>query len=146
MRGLDLTENVRPLVAALGFTKAFLTLENLDSQIIEQAPDAIIFSDTEGIIRVWNRSAELLFGYTSEEAIGKDLNIIVPEASRKAHWAGFNKAIEKGEFKNEAAIQKSQAATKSGEVISVEITASFIYYRSKDLQGILAIARAAPYG
>lgn len=41
--------------------------------LIEQNPDAMIFADTEGIIRVWNPAAERIFGFTKEEAIGSNL-------------------------------------------------------------------------
>ena len=41
----------------------------------EATSDAIIFAGRDGIIRLWNRGAELLFGYTTGEAIGQSLDI-----------------------------------------------------------------------
>jgi PAS domain S-box-containing protein len=52
--------------------------------IVEAASEAIIFADREGRIRLWNRGAELVFGYTSAEVMGERLDLIIPERLRRA--------------------------------------------------------------
>ena len=44
--------------------------------IIEQIADAIIYSDSEGIIRVWNAAAMEIFGYTKEELLNQSFERI----------------------------------------------------------------------
>ena len=60
--------------------------------IVEQLPDAIVVADRAGLILVWNRAAASLFGFSATEAIGRSLDIIIPERFRAAHWEGFHRA------------------------------------------------------
>jgi PAS domain S-box-containing protein len=46
--------------------------------IVECSEDAIFSKDLNGIITTWNKSAERLYGYSEEEAVGKHINLIVP--------------------------------------------------------------------
>jgi PAS domain S-box-containing protein len=67
--------------------------QTLGTNLIAHAPDAIILADCDGVIRLWNRAAEAMFGYGAAEAIGQTLDLIVPEPYRVAHWAGFSRAV-----------------------------------------------------
>jgi len=40
--------------------------ERLYKNIVENAPDAVIFADRSGVIQVWNGGAEAVFGYTAQ--------------------------------------------------------------------------------
>jgi PAS domain S-box-containing protein len=63
---------------------------------VDGAPDAIIFADAAGIVRLWNSGAEAIFGYRATEAIGQDLDIIIPEKLRERHRQGYRKVMETG--------------------------------------------------
>ena len=47
--------------------------------IVESSDDAIIGMDLNGIITTWNRGAERLYAYRSEEAIGNPVTILLPD-------------------------------------------------------------------
>ena len=55
--------------------------------IVDQTPDAVIFADYDGVIRVWNGGAEAVFGFSAAEAVGSSLDIIIAERFRRAHVA-----------------------------------------------------------
>jgi len=70
------------------------------AQIIQHAPDAVLFSDREGIIRLWNDGAEHIFGFSAAEAVGQSLDLIIPERLRQRHgmvttglWKAENPAM-----------------------------------------------------
>jgi len=67
------------------------------AQIIQHAPDAVLFSDREGIIRLWNDGAEHIFGFSAAEAVGQSLDLIIPERLRQRHWDGYYRVMESGE-------------------------------------------------
>ena len=70
--------------------------EWLARQIVDQAPDAIVFADRDGVIRLWNAGAEAMFGYGVDEAVGQTLDLIIPERLRARHWTGFNNTMATG--------------------------------------------------
>ncbi|MGD6961027.1 EAL domain-containing protein [Fictibacillus phosphorivorans] len=67
--------------------------------VIESANDSIILSDRTGIIISWNKGAELIFGFTEKEVIGKSIQIIIPYKFRKAHKEGMERYLLSGEPK-----------------------------------------------
>lgn len=110
-------------------------------QIVDFAQDAILFADREGNIRVWNSGAETIFGYTGEEAIGKSLDIIVPEKLRERHWEGYYKVMETGETRYGSELLKVPAAHKDGKRISVEFTIILVRDHQNEVIGSAAIIR-----
>jgi PAS domain S-box-containing protein len=65
-------------------------------QIVREAQDAIIMADREGIIRLWNKGAETIFGFSSAEAMGQSLRIIIPEKLRERHEHGYREVMQSG--------------------------------------------------
>jgi len=55
-----------------------MEFEQLYKAIVDQAPDAIIFADPQGLIRLWNAGAEAIFGFSSTEALNQSLDLIIP--------------------------------------------------------------------
>jgi PAS domain S-box-containing protein len=111
----------------------------LEAALIAHAPDAVLFVDCTGVIRLWNCSAETLFGYSAAEAVGHTLDLIVPEPMRAAHWVGFYRAVQQGHFTKDTVLQTSRALTKDGRLIAVELSAAIIRSTSGQVRGITAI-------
>jgi PAS domain S-box-containing protein len=60
------------------------------------APTGIVMADTAGVITAWSAGAERLLGHPAADAVGRSLDLIVPEAYRAAHWTGFRRAVATG--------------------------------------------------
>lgn len=113
----------------------------LGAAIVEQSPDAIIFAGKDGIIQVWNAAAAATFGFSAEEAIGKNLDIIIPEPFREAHWKGFDTAIEKGDTKNHGKALPTKALNAKGETFYVELSFGLVKDETGAVLGALANGR-----
>src|SRR5512140_1898831 len=108
--------------------------DTLCRKIVEAAGDAVIFADRDGIIRLWNRAAEGIFGYTEAEAVGHSLDLIIPERQRELHWKGYGKVMLDGVTKYGSEPLSVPAVTKDGERISIEFTINLI--RGRDGKGL----------
>jgi PAS domain S-box-containing protein len=117
------------------------SLEGLYQQIIEGAQDAIVFADSDGIIRLWNSGAEAIFGYSAEEALGQTLDLIVPEKLREKHWEGYRKVMDTGVTKYGSDILAVPALKKDGSRLSVEFTIVLLKNDSGKPIGTAAIMR-----
>ena len=110
-------------------------------QIVDFAQDGILFADRDGIIRLWNLGAETIFGYTAQEALGQNLDLIVPEKLRERHWEGYHRVMETGESRYGKGLLKVPASHKSGKRISVEFTIILVRNRQNEILGSAAIMR-----
>jgi len=109
--------------------------------VIDQSPDAIIFADQQGVIRIWNNAAADLFGYLPEEAVGRTLDIIVPEDLRHAHWNGFHTAMASGHTKSGGRAMKTRATHKTGQKLYVSLAFAVVKDRDDKVLGAMATAR-----
>lgn len=92
-------------------------------RLVRDTPDAIIYADADGVIGFWNAAAERIFGFSAAEAIGKPLDIIIPENLRNRHWSGFRETVRSGRSRYGAGdVLAVPALRKDGVRISVEFT------------------------
>ncbi len=95
----------------------------LAEAILSARSDAIVAADSDGIIRFWNPGAERIFGYSGNEALGRSLDLIVPERLRQRHWDGYRRVMETGRSRyGESDLLSMPALRKDGATISVEFT------------------------
>lgn len=113
----------------------------LSQAIVDHAPDAIIFADRSGVIRIWNRGAERIFGYPAAEAQGVSLDLIIPERFRRAHWDGFRRAIEMGRTKYADRVLTTRSAHRDGSKLYVDLSFGLIADARGAILGALAIGR-----
>jgi len=111
---------------------------SLAESILEQIADAVIYADDKGTIRRWNDAAAALFGYSAAEALGQNLDLIVPEHLRAAHWRGFEAAMTKGVMKLQGRPTVTRATHQTGRKLYVEMTFALVKGQAG---GAVAVAR-----
>ncbi|POB10524.1 PAS domain S-box protein [Sulfobacillus sp. hq2] len=110
--------------------------------LVTAMADAVIFTDGQGTIRVWNGGAQHIFGFSAEEAVGASLDLIIPEKLRARHWEGFDHMVQTGERRYpDGAVLAVPAMRKDGVRISVEFTVVPFYNEDHVLTGIAAVLR-----
>lgn len=117
------------------------TEEWLASSIVNLSSDAIMFSDREGIIRLWNSGAEKMFGFTAAEAIGQSLDLIIPENLRGRHWDGYGRVMESGISRYSTDLLSAPALQKGGSRISTEFSMVMVKDKAGQMLGVAAIIR-----
>lgn len=115
--------------------------EQLLAALLEQAPDALIYSDLNGRIRLWNAAAAEMFGRSADQALGESLDIIIPERFRAAHWAGFNRAVATGHAKYHGQVLTTRAEHADGRKLYVDLSFSLIRDAAGAVIGVLSTAR-----
>lgn len=98
-------------------------IDQFSRTFVHESADAIVYADAQGAIGFWNKGAERIFGFSAIEAIGKSLDIIIPERLRARHWSGYGETIRTGKSRYGAGdLLSVPALRKDGTRISVEFT------------------------
>lgn len=91
--------------------------------MIGDSLDAILVLDLEGRILAWNPGAARIYGYTELEAIGMNIEDLIPEDQRAETRQLLEHLKASGPFKS----GRTQRLTKSGERVTIKLTASVLY-------------------
>ena len=107
-------------------------------------PDAVVYADAAGKIRLWNAGAQRMFGFEAGEALGNSLDLIIPEGLRKRHWDGFDATMRNGTTRyGDGQLLSVPALCKDGSRISVEFTIVAFKDATGAMLGIAAVMRDA---
>ena len=109
--------------------------------LVSQLGEAVIISDRDENILFWNASAERIFGFTPDEALGKTLSIITPECFRERHSKGYFHTIQTGQTKYGHTLLRVPAVHKDGRSISIAFSVSMLFDEQKQAIAIAAIIR-----
>jgi PAS domain S-box-containing protein len=101
---------------------------------------AVIYADAGGCIGFWNSGAEVLFGHLAAEALGKRVDLMVPEQYREMHWTGFNRTIGSA-WRGSTAWGAVPGLHKNGHEIALEVFLIPIQGASERVEGVMAIFR-----
>jgi PAS domain S-box-containing protein len=107
------------------------------ANIVESSNDAIITMSLDGIITSWNQGAEQIYGYSSEEIIGKSVSIPAPDNLKDE----TKKLIGKVKLGEKIQHYVTSRLRKDNKLIYVSIVLSPIFYASGELVAISANVR-----
>jgi PAS domain S-box-containing protein len=113
----------------------------LAQAVVRATAEAIVVADPDGTIILWNGGAERVFGYPAEQALGRSLDLIVPEKQRARHWAGYEKVMATGVTKYGAALLKVPAVHRDGHRLSIEFSVALLHGPDDKIVGITAVIR-----
>jgi len=105
--------------------------------IVESSDDAIISKTLEGIITSWNEGAQRIYGYSSEEAIGRPISMLVPPE----HPDEVPEILQKIRRGEKVEHYKTVRVTKDGRRLDISLTVSPIKDAEGNVVGGSAIAR-----
>jgi PAS domain S-box-containing protein len=105
-------------------------------QIVEFATDAIISKDRVGLITSWNLGAERLYGYRSDEVVGRSISLLIPEHLKGEESRLLQRVLE-GEHIDH---YETTRVTKSGSEASVSLTLFALRDGTGEIIGAASIA------
>lgn len=108
---------------------------------VRAAGDAIVAAGPDGAILAWNPAAERIFGFTEAEALGRSLDLIVPERQRQRHWEGYDKVMDSGQTRYGSEVLRVPALHKEGRPLSIAFTVSLLFTPERKVSAIVAIMR-----
>ena len=97
--------------------------------IAATSPDGIICADDKGLITFWNAAAEQLFGYSTKEATGGSIDLIVPAAMRGGHGKGLHRVAAGGKPRLIGTSVELDAEHRSGRIFPIELSLSMWHDR-----------------
>jgi PAS domain S-box-containing protein len=123
----DITERVRAAQSSL-----------LLGAIVDSSDDAIISKDLDGVITSWNKSAERLFGYTAEEAVGRTVAALLIPADRQDEEPAILSRLSRGERVDHFETVRRH---KDGTLLDISLTISPVKDDHGRIIGASKIAR-----
>jgi PAS domain S-box-containing protein len=110
--------------------------------LLDGEAEAVVGCDRDGIVRFWNAGAARLFGFAADEAVGRSLDLIIPERLRARHWDGWQHTMATGTSRYSGGDTLSvPALRKDGTQISVEFTISPLHDTAGRITGVAAVMR-----
>ena len=109
--------------------------------LVAAVGDAVIASNPAGAINLWNPAATRMFGHTEEEALGKSLDIIIPQRQQQRHWDGYNQTMKTGITKYGNDVLRVPAVHKDGHTLSIAFTVALLHSPDGKVASIVAVVR-----
>lgn len=109
--------------------------------LVAESPEAIVVTDPQGLITLWNAGAVTMFGFSTDEAMGASLDLIIPVKLRDRHWRGYQHTMDTGVTKYGDSLLAVPALHRDGHQLSIEFSVALLRDDSGAVVGISAVMR-----
>jgi two-component system, sensor histidine kinase and response regulator len=116
--------------------RAEIVQQNLAS-VLDASDDAITTCSLEGVFLTWNRGAEMLYGYTAEEAVGQPLDLIIPPGQRATDHLNWERLLNDEPVRSLETVR----VTKDGRTVVVSVTRTVVIDRALGVVGVASVGR-----
>jgi PAS domain S-box-containing protein len=118
-----------------------MTSDAVLATLVRELADAVVVADPSGTITFWNAAAERMFGWDATHAVGRSLDLIVPEAQRGRHWDGYHQVMATGTTRYGTDLLRVPALHADGQRRSIAFTVTLLLDDAGAVAGIAAVIR-----
>jgi PAS domain S-box-containing protein len=112
------------------------------AQLVCDLADAVVISDSEGVITFWNDAATTLFGWPAADAVGRSLELIIPDRLRTRHQEGYRRVMDTGHTQYGGRVLEVPALHRDGHTISIAFTVTLLTVPGRQAPvGVAAVIR-----
>jgi PAS domain S-box-containing protein len=110
-------------------------------QLVHAIGDAVMIANAEGQITFWSPACERMFGHTPDEAMGRSLDIIIPQRQQQRHWDGYRLTMQSGQTRYGNDVLRVPAVHKDGHALSIAFTVALLHTPEGAVSSIVAVVR-----
>lgn len=111
------------------------------ASLVHQLADAVVIADIDGTIVFWNEAATRLFGWSADDAVGRTLDLIIPERQRERHWAGYRRVMATGHTDYGERLLEVPALRRDGSRLSIAFTVTLVRDDAGRVERVAAVLR-----
>ncbi len=114
-------------------TKDLQESEGRQRAVLNTTIDSILTINQQGMIQSFNPAAEIMFGYKSDEIIGKNVSLLMPDPYQSEHDGYLESFVKTGEAKIIGSTREIEAKRKDGSLFPIELSVSEVELQNEKL-------------